>query len=271
MFEVSDSESNASDLARMGRDQRGRVPDAGQTEHKPEIEIAVPAPPQPRHSRKARRQCREPEELLAAVAQSQSRQDYWTQYGKKLRRWHLTPRLVTFTPVNTGCPVDPAILDDKRNTFAFNLQLGISVDEHDTWRDEDGPYHHPFGHLEDGESSDGDYYPSRWTGWTDFWIREDCAPAREWNGERLLLEYCCGPQSKIGNPRNFLDESCKVIRYTENEDMRTDQGRKLALADIREFKGKHISLWGSMPCTGGSPWQYVNEAHYFRTGNHSFA
>ena len=23
-----------------------------------------------------------------------------------------------------------------------------------------------------GESSDGDYYPSRWTGWTDFWVRE---------------------------------------------------------------------------------------------------
>eukprot|EP00959_Pyramimonas_sp_CCMP1952_P326134 6826565-Pyramimonas_sp.AAC.1 len=23
-----------------------------------------------------------------------------------------------------------------------------------------------------------------------------------------------------------------------------------------------------MPCTGGSPWQYVNEANCFRTGNH---
>ena len=23
-----------------------------------------------------------------------------------------------------------------------------------------------------------------------------------------------------------------------------------------------------MPCTGGSPWQYVNEALYYRTGNH---
>eukprot|EP00959_Pyramimonas_sp_CCMP1952_P267921 5601741-Pyramimonas_sp.AAC.1 len=23
-----------------------------------------------------------------------------------------------------------------------------------------------------------------------------------------------------------------------------------------------------MPCTGGSSWQYVNEAHYVRTGNH---
>ena len=190
MFEVSDSESNASDLARMGRDQRGRVPDVGQNEDKttttnePNIDIAVPAPPQPRHSRKARRQCREPAELLAAVAQSQSRKDYWTRHGRKLRRWHLTPRLVTFTPVNTGCPVDD--LDDNRRTFAFNLQLGITADSTDSWRNEDGPYRRPFGHLEDGESSDGDWYPSRWTGWTDFWVREDCVPARELNGDRLL-------------------------------------------------------------------------------------
>eukprot|EP00959_Pyramimonas_sp_CCMP1952_P056585 1181817-Pyramimonas_sp.AAC.1 len=54
----------------------------------------------------------------------------------------------------------------------------------------------------------------------------------------------------------------------EKEDMRTDKGRRLALDGINKFRGKHIALWGSMPCTGGSPWQYVNEAHYFRTGNH---
>eukprot|EP00959_Pyramimonas_sp_CCMP1952_P401934 8422430-Pyramimonas_sp.AAC.1 len=50
--------------------------------------------------------------------------------------------------------------------------------------------------------------------------------------------------------------------------MRTDEGFKTALNDIATFKGKHITLWGSMPCTGGSPWQHVNEAHYFRAGNH---
>eukprot|EP00959_Pyramimonas_sp_CCMP1952_P303471 6350567-Pyramimonas_sp.AAC.1 len=50
--------------------------------------------------------------------------------------------------------------------------------------------------------------------------------------------------------------------------MRTDEGRRLALNDTKTFKGKRITLWGSMHCAGGSPWQYVNEAHYFRTGNH---
>eukprot|EP00959_Pyramimonas_sp_CCMP1952_P108218 2262625-Pyramimonas_sp.AAC.1 len=50
--------------------------------------------------------------------------------------------------------------------------------------------------------------------------------------------------------------------------MRTDKGRRLALNDIKKFKGQHTILWGSTPCTGGSPWQCVNEAHYFRIGNH---
>eukprot|EP00959_Pyramimonas_sp_CCMP1952_P236318 4938588-Pyramimonas_sp.AAC.1 len=50
--------------------------------------------------------------------------------------------------------------------------------------------------------------------------------------------------------------------------MITDEGLRLALNDIKMFKGKRIALWGSMPCTGGPPWQCVNEAHCFRTGNH---
>eukprot|EP00959_Pyramimonas_sp_CCMP1952_P395015 8276141-Pyramimonas_sp.AAC.1 len=90
----------------------------------------------------------------------------------------------------------------------------------------------------------------------------------ERTGERLLLEYCCGLQSRIGDPRSFVDNSRKVIRYTEKEDMRTGEGLRIALNDINTFKGKHITLWGSMSCTGGSTWQYVNEAHYFRIGNH---
>eukprot|EP00959_Pyramimonas_sp_CCMP1952_P038173 798846-Pyramimonas_sp.AAC.1 len=79
------------------------------------------------------------------------------------------------------------------------------------------------------------------------------------------------PQRRIGNPENFADNSCQVVRYAEKEDMRTDEGLRLALSEIKTFKGKCIALWGSMPCAGGSPWQCVNEAHYFRTGNHSDA
>eukprot|EP00959_Pyramimonas_sp_CCMP1952_P180289 3770150-Pyramimonas_sp.AAC.1 len=51
-----------------------------------------------------------------------------------------------------------------------------------------------------------------------------CVPATQWTGYRLLFEYCCGLQSRIGPPMNFVDDSCVVIRYTEKEDMRTDEG-----------------------------------------------
>eukprot|EP00959_Pyramimonas_sp_CCMP1952_P295397 6178453-Pyramimonas_sp.AAC.2 len=50
--------------------------------------------------------------------------------------------------------------------------------------------------------------------------------------------------------------------------MRTEEGNNEALGDTREFQGKHMSLWASLPCAGGSPWQHVNEAYYFRRGDH---
>eukprot|EP00959_Pyramimonas_sp_CCMP1952_P360229 7543198-Pyramimonas_sp.AAC.1 len=71
-----------------------------------------------------------------------------------------------------------------------------------------------------------------------------------WNGGKLILENCCGPHRKIGNSINFADNSCRVIRYTESVDMRTDGGKNNALTDIKEFNGIHISPWGSIPCTG---------------------
>eukprot|EP00959_Pyramimonas_sp_CCMP1952_P326136 6826566-Pyramimonas_sp.AAC.2 len=43
-------------------------------------------------------------------------------------------------------------------------------------------------------------------------------------GKAFVRTYCCGPQSRIGDPKNFVDNSCKVIRYTEKEDMRTNEG-----------------------------------------------
>eukprot|EP00959_Pyramimonas_sp_CCMP1952_P288197 6026558-Pyramimonas_sp.AAC.1 len=112
-------------------------------------------------------------------------------------------------PATSDCPIGPERLDDRRRTFAIHTQRGLTVDRADNWRDEDNKYHRPCEHDSNGDSSDGDYCPSRWTGWTEFWIREGCAPATQWTGERLLLEYCCGLQSRIGDPKNFVDNSCR--------------------------------------------------------------
>ena len=85
--------------------------------------------------------------------------------------------------------------------------------------------------------------------------------------KRLLLEFCCGPESKLGNRSNMVDNDCVVIRLTEEHDMTTEFGYMYAISRIREHEGHHITLWGSMPCTGGSPWQYVNECMYYRNGD----
>eukprot|EP00959_Pyramimonas_sp_CCMP1952_P043687 913187-Pyramimonas_sp.AAC.1 len=41
-----------------------------------------------------------------------------------------------------------------------------------------------------------------------------------------------GMISRIGSPEKFI-ASCKVMRYTEKQDMRTDKGRRLALNDLK--------------------------------------
>eukprot|EP00959_Pyramimonas_sp_CCMP1952_P089374 1869552-Pyramimonas_sp.AAC.1 len=121
----------------------------------------------------------------AAVASFLDRKDTWTQQGQNLKRWHFIPRLVTFMPVTSDCPIDPERLDDRRRTYAINTQQGWTVDRADNWRDEDNKYHHQFEHISNGDSSDGDYCPSIWTGYTEFWIREDCAPATVDRGKTL--------------------------------------------------------------------------------------
>eukprot|EP00959_Pyramimonas_sp_CCMP1952_P325739 6817872-Pyramimonas_sp.AAC.1 len=67
---------------------------------------------------------------------------------------------------------------------------------------------------------------------------------------KTLVRILLWSSEQDRKPDFFFDNSRKVIRYTETEDMRTDEGLRLALNDIRMFKGKHITLGGSLPCTG---------------------
>ena len=52
-----------------------------------------------------------------------------------------------------------------------------------------------------------------------------------------------------------------VVRLTQDIDMTTPSGLQYALNFVSEFDGP-IALWASLPCTGGSPWQYVSEKQY---------
>ena len=73
--------------------------------------------------------------------------------------------------------------------------------------------------------------------------------------KRLVIEFCCSQNSKLGSPAMIDDPECLVVRSTQDIDMTTPRVLKFALNALREFDGP-VALWASIPCTGGSPWQY---------------
>ena len=78
-------------------------------------------------------------------------------------------------------------------------------------------------------------------------------PPPTWPSRRLV-EFCCGPDSLLGQP-GPCTRGCEVIRLTEKDDVTTPSGLARALEAV-EYPG--VFLWASMPCTGGSPWQHIN-------------
>ena len=50
--------------------------------------------------------------------------------------------------------------------------------------------------------------------------------------------------------------------------MTTAKGLAIAIQAVQNHPNNQIALWSAIPCTGGSPWQYVNEAIYTRRGDH---
>jgi hypothetical protein len=71
---------------------------------------------------------------------------------------------------------------------------------------------------------------------------------------RLMVEFCCGENSKLGKPTE-CNVGCKVFRITEAVDGRSDNVDRLL--DLNDHIGP-IFMFVSMPCTGGSPWYNIN-------------
>ena len=79
--------------------------------------------------------------------------------------------------------------------------------------------------------------------------------------QRLLIEFCCAPDSKLCTPRD-ASKGCKCIRVTEKEDGTTESCRSWIAREVKTFREKHpkgkILLYTSLPCVGGSPWGNIN-------------
>ena len=84
--------------------------------------------------------------------------------------------------------------------------------------------------------------------------------------DRTILEYCCGPSSKMGNATS-ASNGCKVVRLTKEHDLTTKAGLQYALGEVRKAERGKLLLWSSIPCTGGCPFQAVWKAVYTRTNN----
>ena len=72
--------------------------------------------------------------------------------------------------------------------------------------------------------------------------------------KRRILEWCCGPNSKIGS-HPCTRRGCDVLRITEKEDATKPKTVEKAKAFVVQPR---CLLFSSMPCTGGSPWQRIN-------------
>ena len=72
---------------------------------------------------------------------------------------------------------------------------------------------------------------------------------------RYILEICYGKESKIGQQTEAA-RGCKVYRITVSEDFTKPSGLNPAMEFLRKH-GKDCLVWFSIPCTGGSTWQYV--------------
>ena len=81
---------------------------------------------------------------------------------------------------------------------------------------------------------------------------QPCVTDADIGCSRRIVEYCCGPQSRIGN---LAPSDCEVIRLTADDDMTSATGLAKAVAAVSQ-PGIPVLLFASMPCTGGSP--YVN-------------
>ena len=80
----------------------------------------------------------------------------------------------------------------------------------------------------------------------------------------VLIEFCCDPQSTLCSKKyeKVGDEFVVRIRLTEAQDMTKPSGLEYAMNAIKPYTHLPIVLWGSIPCTGGSQWGYLNRHQY---------
>ena len=77
--------------------------------------------------------------------------------------------------------------------------------------------------------------------------------------QRLMVEICCSPNSKLSDVTRKSADGCRVIQFTEKHNLLDEDYRRYVAGIVNGFpKNKEVLLWLSLPCTGGTSWSYVN-------------
>ena len=83
---------------------------------------------------------------------------------------------------------------------------------------------------------------------------------------RVIVEFCCGEDSKLGEKRN-ASTGCYTIRVTEKNDATKQSTSKRLCKDLRPLlcdeggykaRSRPLLIWASLPCTGGCSWQHIS-------------
>ena len=78
----------------------------------------------------------------------------------------------------------------------------------------------------------------------------------------VLVEFCCGQESKLGDMSRKPTKGCHIIRCTEERDVTKPANRqeiRRELLDVVNLNpSMKILVWISIPCTGGTPSIYIN-------------
>ncbi len=75
----------------------------------------------------------------------------------------------------------------------------------------------------------------------------------------MLIELCCGETSELCKLEHTTP-TCLGVRITARHDVMSSRTLELLRYCVTEYGfGKHIVVWMSFRCTGGSQMQYINE------------
>ena len=73
---------------------------------------------------------------------------------------------------------------------------------------------------------------------------------------RCIIEVCSGEDSKLGDVSRSTAAGCQVSRFTPNNDFNQSENGRKAVDFASRFQ--HVLIWASLPCTGGTPWNFIN-------------